>query len=149
MSSDTVDGDGQRPNQRTLSPEEQVLPEALVERIVQAVRLIGLPLAVETGGSGVYLEREGPIEGPVDHVVIRWHASNLLFDVAERELPAGPAERLMSASLTAMEDALAELLAASGLVVAKHPFTRSLAVWGVDGPPPVEGEDEPTARLLP
>lgn len=135
VSGDTRSGNGRS----VLTPDERQLPEHLVRRVRQAVRLVGLPLAAETGGAGVSLEREGPGDGPVDHVVIRWRASAELCDTAENELPDGPAEKLRNTTLTAMEDALLEVLAASGLVVAKHPFTRSLAVWGVEGPPPVAG----------
>ncbi|KAB8159568.1 hypothetical protein FH609_028695 [Streptomyces sp. 3MP-14] len=134
MSGDTRSRNGQP----APTSDERQLPAHLVERVRQAVRLVGLPLAAETGGVGVCLEREGPGEGPVDHVVIRWRTSAELWATAEDERPDGPAEKLRNTTLTAMEDALSELLAAGGLVVAKHPFTRSLAVWGIEGPPPVE-----------
>lgn len=108
-----------------------------MDRICQALRLAGLPLAVETGDAGVYLERESPIAGPIDHVVISWHTTSELFDAAEAA-GTGPAERLQSATPEAIEDAIAVILTASGLVVAKHPYTHSLAVWGVVGPPPID-----------
>lgn len=123
--------------ERKLTPEEQQLPSHLVKRIEEAVRLVGLPLAVDTGQAGVYLEREGAINGPIDHVVISWHVTDRLFNAAEGQRPDQPAEQLMSVAYTAIEEALAAVLTASGLVVAKHPYTHSLAVWGADGPPPL------------
>ncbi|MFZ3562909.1 hypothetical protein ACOKM5_44040 [Streptomyces sp. BH097] len=142
-----IDTDEYDPS-RKLTPEEQLLPAALVDRICQALRLAGLPLAVETGDAGVYLEREGAIAGPIDHVVISWHTTNELFDAAEAEGHRGPAERLQSGTIDAVEDAIAVVLTASGLVVAKHPYTHSLAVWGIAGPAPVSSAanvSDPTA----
>lgn len=103
----------------------------LVERIYQVVRLAGLPLAMGTGDAGVYLEREDPISGPISYVVISWHTTDRLFDTSE-ETPgprAHAADKLLSAACPAIEDALEKILAAGGLVVAKHPETHSLAVW--------------------
>ncbi|MGN9795695.1 hypothetical protein ACTMTU_31965 [Streptomyces sp. OZ13] len=115
--------------ERTPTPEEQLLPTQLVERICHVVRLAGLPLAVDTGDGGVFLEQGSTVSAPADHVVISWHVTNRLFEDSEHHVTRRSADKLLLAAYPAIEDALETILSAAGLAVAKHPRTHSLAVW--------------------
>ncbi|MFJ8313431.1 MULTISPECIES: hypothetical protein [unclassified Streptomyces] len=68
-----IEADEYDPERRP--PEEQLLPAYLVDRICQALRLAGLPLAVETRDAGVLPGTGRPDAGPIDHVVISWHTT--------------------------------------------------------------------------
>jgi hypothetical protein len=109
-------------------PQAQPLPAHLVERICRLLRLAGLPLAVETGDAGLHLERAGAVSGPADHVVLSWHVTDQLFDACENELSRHAADRLVSATCLALEEAVEKILSTGGLVLARHPGTRSLTV---------------------
>jgi hypothetical protein len=123
-----------------LTPAEQQLPAHLVERILHVLRLAGVPLALETGGTGVYLERDDPIAGPTDRVVVTWLVTDVLLDATDSVLTSDratrkAADRLASAAVDGLEDALRAILSAGGLIVANNPATNSLTVWARTGMP--------------
>ncbi|MQS05477.1 hypothetical protein, partial [Streptomyces alkaliterrae] len=121
---------------RLRTPEEHQLPAYLVERIYHAARLAGLPLAIETGDAGVYLEREGPLAGPTDHVVVSWHVPDHLFLTAMDQPLQAPAPTFLNAVYQATDHVLTTLLDNSGLETRHHPRTGALTVLGITGPPP-------------
>ncbi|MGW6145613.1 hypothetical protein [Streptomyces sp. NPDC055140] len=113
---------------RIVQPDALRLPMPLVKRISETLRLVGLPLAAETGDAGVRLDRGGIPEGhPIDHVAVCWQASAALFKASDGETE--PAEHLITTANRALDQVIADILTAAGLAVSLDPATEGWTVW--------------------